>query len=373
MRFAVEKSTLHNAIQQVAKVAPARSTLPILNTILFTADAEANQLILRTTDLEITMQTIIPVMVENEGQVAIPARFINDIISELPETTLHFEMEDDLQLSLHTEFGDYNIAGKDPEEFPALPSMDEQETISLKNQILLRLIEKTNFAVSKDELKPALTGVLFQFRPSDVRAVSTDGHRLVRCIRTDASSDNYNGDVIIPTKFLGILSSNVSGDGDTNIQIGENHVKIDFDDTVLYTRIIDERFPDYESVIPSDNDKEMFVNIDTLIASLKRVNIFANKTTHQVTFSLAKNSLEVSAENPESNASAQEEVDVQYTSDELMLGYNAVYVMDILRHLDTENVLFKFKSSISAGLIFPEDQEAGENLTMLLMPIRLNE
>lgn len=371
MRFAVEKSSLHSAIQQVAKVAPARSTLPILNTILFTV--EGNQLVLRTTDLEITIQTIIPIMVEEEGQVAIPARFINDIISELPETTLHFDMGDDLQVEMHTEFGDYTIAGKDPEEFPALPAMDEQETIALDNAILLRLIEKTQFAVSKDELKPALTGVLFQFRPSDIRAVSTDGHRLVRCIRSDASSESYHGDVIIPTKFLGILGSNISEKGETGIQIGENHVRVDFDDTVLYTRIIDERFPDYESVIPNDTDKEAFLNIDTLISTLKRVNIFANKTTHQVTFALKNNSLEVSAENPENNASAQEEVNVQYTSDPLTLGYNAVYIMDILRHLDTESAIFKLKSSISAGLIYPEDQEPGENLTMLLMPIRLND
>lgn len=371
MRFSVEKSVLHNAIQQVAKIAPARSTLPILNCILFTA--QDNQLILRTTDLEITMQTIIPVMTEDEGTVAIPARFISDITSELPETELHFQMDEDLQVELHTEFGDYNIAGKDPDEFPALPSMDGEQTIALENALLSRLIDKAAFAVSRDELKPALTGVLFQFSPTEIRAVATDGHRLVRCIRREASSPDFQGDVIIPTKFLNIVSSNMEGDGETNLQIGENHVRIEFDDSVIYTRIIDERFPDYESVIPTDNEKEVFADIDEMLSTLKRVNIFANKATHQVTLSFQNNKLIVATDNPENNASAQEELNVQYTSDDLTLGFNANYIMDILRHLDTKEAIIKLKSPISAGLIYPSEQKPDEDITMLLMPIRLND
>jgi len=371
MRFSVEKSVLHNAIQQVAKVAPARSTLPILNCILFTA--EENKLTLRTTDLEITMQTIIPVMVEEGGTVAIPARFISDITSELPETELHFDMGEDLQVELNTEFGGYHIAGKDPEEFPVLPSMDGEQTIAMDNSILSRLIEKASFAVSRDELKPALTGVLFQFRSSDVRAVATDGHRLVRCIRQDATSPNFQGDVIIPTKFLSIVGSNVKDEGETSLQVGENHVKVEFDDSVIYTRIIDERFPDYDSVIPTDNEKEVLADIDEMLATLKRVNIFANKSTHQVTLRFENNKLTVATDNPENNASAQEELGIQYTSDSLTLGFNANYIMDILRHLDTKEAILKLKSPISAGLIYPSEQQQDEDITMLLMPIRLND
>lgn len=371
MRFSVEKSSLHNAIQQVARVAPARSTLPILNCILFTA--KENQLILRTTDLEITMQTILPVMVEEEGTVAIPARFISDITGELPEMSLNVSMEHDLQVTLHTEFGDYTIAGKDPEEFPALPTMDEQQALGLDNQIFKRLIDKTSFAISKDELKPALTGVLFQFQDDNIRAVATDGHRLSRCVRYDAASPNYQGEVIIPTKFLSIVNNHIESEGETTVQVGENHVKIEFDDTVVYTRIIDERFPDYESVIPDDNEKELLTNIDEFLATLKRVNIFANKSTHQVTLEMGSDKMVVSTDNPENNSSAKEEIAVNYASDELTLGYNAAYLMDILRHLDTEDVLFKFKSPISAGLIYPTEQQPDEDLTMLLMPIRLNE
>jgi len=371
MRFSVEKSTMFDAIQQVAKVAPARSTLPILNCILFTA--EDNQLTLRTTDLEITMQTSIPVMVEESGKVAIPARFISEITAELQESTLHFEMDEDLQVELQTESGDYTITGKDPEEFPALPVMDDQQTVDIPNDLLTRLIDKTSFAVSRDELKPALTGVLFQFRESDIRGVATDGHRLVRCIRTDTNSPNFQGDVIIPTKFLNIVNSNLSQDGTTNLQVGENHVKIEFDDSLIYTRIIDERFPDYESVIPSDNELEVMADADEMIASLKRVNIFANKSTHQVTMAFEQNKLTISAENPENNSSAQEEVNIQFGGESITLGYNAMYVMDILRHLDTKQVLLKLKSPISAGLIFPSEQQEDEDITMLLMPIRLND
>jgi len=371
MQFSVEKSSLHNAIQQVAKVAPARSTLPILNCILFTA--EKDKLILRTTDLEITMQTTLPVMVEEDGKVAIPARFISDIISELPEMSLNISMGEDKQVTLHTEFGDYTIAGKDPEEFPALPTMEEHHSLGIPNSVFHRLIEKASFAVSKDELKPALTGVLFQFSEDNIRAVATDGHRLSRCVRYDATSPDYQGDVIIPTKFLNIVNNHIDTEGDTTIQVGENHVKIEFDESVIYTRIIDERFPDYESVIPDDNEKQLLANIDEIISTLKRVNIFANKTTHQVTLSMESNRLQVSTDNPENNSSAQEEIEVEYGNDPLTIGYNASYLMDILRHLDTEEVLLKLKSPISAGLIYPTEQQPDEDITMLLMPIRLSE
>ncbi len=371
MRFSVEKTVLHNAVTQVAKVAPARSTLPILNCILFTVDQ--NQLFLRSTDLEITMQTTVPVSSEAEGSLAIPARFIGDIISELPETTLQFSMGNGLQIELKTEFGDYNISGKDPEEFPILPSIDEEHIITMPNDILHRLIDKTSFAVSKDELKPALTGVLFQFRGNEINAVATDGHRLSRCVRTDVTSPDFSGDVIIPTKFLNIVSSNLESEGDTNLQVGESHVKIEFDDSMIYSRIINERFPDYQSVIPDDNEKQAVLNVDKAISTLKRVNIFANKSTHQVVFTFDSGNLTVSAENPENNSSAQENLQIEYGSDRLTLGYNAAYVMDILRHLDTEDALFKMKSPISAGLIYPSEQQPDESITMLLMPIRLNE
>jgi len=371
MQFSVEKSVLHEAIQQVAKVAPARSTLPILNCILFTA-AE-NSLALLTTDLEITMQTSIPIMTEQEGAVAIPARFISDITSELPETSLQFSMREGFQVELITEFGDYNIAGKDPEEFPAIPTMDEQQTVVVENAILHRLIDKTSFAVSKDELKPALTGVLFQFSADKINAVATDGHRLSKCVRTDVEPLSYEGDVIIPTKFLNIVSSNLDLDGETNLQVGENHVKIEFDTSVIYTRIINERFPDYESVIPSDNDKLAVMNIDRVLSTLKRVNIFANRSTHQVVFNFNTDKLQVSTENAENNSSAQEELEIEYTAENLTLGYNASYVMDILRHLDTEEAIVKMKSPISASLIFPTDQQPDEDITMLLMPIRLKD
>ncbi len=243
----------------------------------------------------------------------------------------------------------------------------------LPNSVLHRLIDKTAFAVSTDELKPALTGVLFEFASDRIVAVATDGHRLSRCIRSDVNSPEYQGDVIIPTKFLNIVSSNLSTDGETNLQVGENHVKVEFDDSVVYTRIVNENFPDYGSVIPDDNDKTAVVDIDRVLSTLKRVNIFANKSTHQVVFQFEGNKLQVSTENPEDNSSAQEELKTEYEDERLRLGYNAAYVMDILRHLDTEEAILKLKSPISAGLIFPSDQQPDEDLTMLLMPIRLNE
>lgn len=371
MQFSVNKNNLLSHIQKVSKVSLTRSTMPILNSILF--DVQDNQLTLRSSDIEITMNTTLTVEGKEDGSVALPTRIIYDIISEAEEGELTLSADSDGNSTLKSGKGVFEIMGRPGDEFPSLPNISNFNDIEIENSILRRMIQKTMIAVSKDELKPALMGVLFQIKHNEIRTVATDGHRLVCLIRQDFQNEEYEGEVIIPVKFLNLLLGYLDSEGTTLLSISENHVKVELDSTVIYTRIIDEHFPDYESVIPKDNDKIVVADVNNLLSTIRRVVIFSNKTTHQISLSLSKELTKISTVNQESRTAADEEVDIEYSGEDMVVGYNAEYLKEILKNIDTKNVLLKLKSSISACLVLPEEQQENENFTMLLMPIRLNE
>ena len=371
MQFSIEKKFLLSQIQNVSKVSPVRSTMAILNSIFF--EVEGNKLSLRTSDLEITMSTTFKVNGIEDGSVAVPVRVILDLVSEAEEGDINFEANEEGNITLHTGKGVFKVMGRPGEEFPSIPKVVVLNEVKIENKIFRRMIQKSIFAVSKDELKPALLGVLFHFSKKELRAVATDGHRLVRCIRKDYTSNEFDGEVIIPTKFLNLIVGYLTDDGSTSLTIGENHVKVELDSTVIYSRIIDERFPDYESVIPKDNDKTLIADINKLMSTIRRILIFSNKTTHQISFSLSKKVAKISTVDQETMSSADEEIDVDYKGGDIVLGYNGEYVKEILKNVESEKVIIKLKAPISACLVFPEEQEQNEELTMLLMPIRLTE
>lgn len=371
MQLTIEKNILLSHIQKVSKVSPIRSTMPILNSILF--EVKESNLTLRSSDIEITMNSTFPVINAEEGAVAIPTRIILDIVNESEEGEIFISADNEGKVILKSGNGVYEIMGRPGEEFPSIPKIASFNNVEIENALLRRLIQKTIIAVSRDELKPALMGVLFQFKNQEVRAVATDGHRLVCLIRKDFENAGTDSEVIIPTKFLNLLVGYLDSEGKTLLSISENHVKVELDSTVIYTRIIDEHFPDYMSVIPKDNNKFVVADLDSLLATLRRVDIFSNRTTHQISVLLNKSNSKILTVNPESRTSADERIEIEYNGDDMTIGYNAEYLKEILKNIDTEKVILKLKSAISACLILPEQQQENEDFTMLLMPIRLNE
>lgn len=371
MQFSVSKNLLLSHLNKVSKVAPLRSTMPILNSILFTL--KENELTLRASDIEITLSTNFTVNGVEDGSIAIPSRIIHEIVSEVEEGDVSLLSSDDEKISITAGKGKYEIMGRPGDEFPALPNISTRNTIEVDSKVFLRMIQKTVMAVSRDELKPALTGVLLQVRKNELRSVATDGHRLVCFIRKDFSSPEYEREIIIPVKFLNLLPSYLTDEGKINLVISENHVMMETDSSLILSRIIDERFPDYESVIPSDNDKLITTDVNYLSAVLRRVSIFSNKTTHQISLSLTKELSKITTLDQESRSSADESLDIVFEGDDLTIGFNAEYLREIVKNVDTKQVLIKLKTPISASLVLPEVQEENEELIMLLMPIRLSE
>ena len=372
MKISTQKPELQSALQKLSKATPARSTLPILSNVLFHVDDKETTL--RTTDLEITVLLKLAASIERAGTVCIPLQSLLSLTNEMPEDTrITISAKDNNKIEIKTKIGSYDIIGKPAEEFPAIPEIDNRKAITLSGPALTDLINNTSFAVSKDELKPALSGVLFRFEKDTTTAVATDGHRLVKNTKREIGTEGFTGDIIIPRKFLSLVSNLLPGAEETKIWVGENHMTMAFGEDTYYTRIIGERFPDYESVIPKDNDKELIINKNNILSAVRRVSVFSNRSTQQIALVIADGKIQVTTEDPEQSSKGKEELEGKYTGEDLTIGYNATYLKDILSHLPSEEITIMLKTPISAALFFPQKQEKNEELTMLLMPIRLND
>ena len=369
MQFTTSKSDIFEVIQKVLGVVPAKTTIPILSNLLF--ELSNDILTISGTDLEISISSKIKVKSVSDGAIAIPARMITDIIRELPDVPLDFLLEENDWIKIQAGRGLYRVAGQPRDDFPKISMEESEKDFNLTISELSRFISKTIFAISSDELRPALTGVYLEILENELRFVGTDGHRLSRVVLTDFKSDDYNRNIIIPSKTLNLLMRSFEEEGQVNIKIGKDHIIFGLNNTIINSKLIDSQYPNYERVIPNDNDKKMVVNKDVLHATLRRSIIFSNSLTHQVRFDIAPSTLTISAEDIEYGGESKEEIPIQFDDENMALGYNAAYLIDVLRHLDTEEVIFELKNSGTAAIIYPTEQKKNENLTMLLMPMRL--
>ena len=372
MKISTTKPELQSALQKVSKATPTRSTLPILNFVLFSS--VEGETTLRVTDLEITIVVKLAASTEQTGEAALPLQTLLDVTNELPEETrITIEVGDKNKAKITTDSGTYDITGREADEFPAIPELNDKRQINVSAESFLDLVQKTSFAVSRDDLKPALTGVLFRFNQNDITAVATDGHRLVKYLKKEENSGTYAGDIIVPKKFLKLSSTVLPGQQEATVWVGSTHLTMAVGGDTYYTRIIDERFPDFDSVIPKDNENELIVNRMALLSGVRRVSIFSNRSTHQIALALSKDENQITTEDPEKASSAKENIEGKYNGQDLTIGYNAAYLKDILAHIPSDEVVVKLNSSISAALFYPKTQEGNTELTTLLMPIRLNE
>src|SRR5712692_5462445 len=294
MKFSVASSELLRVLTKASGVVPSRSTLPILENYLF--DLSRDNLKITATDLEVSITTSVVVKGEENGKVAVPARRVMETIRALPSTDIVFDADaTSKKLTMTTKNGEYKLGCESSEEYPTIASPKGDGTMSFEKENLMRIINHTSFAVSTDELRPAMMGVLLQIKKSEITAVATDGHRLVRIINGAVPSAKVERDIIIPAKALNILVKCLEEQSST-ISVDESHIVFNFGTTVLISRLIEEKYPNYEWVIPNDNDKLLTVNKNEVLQSVRRIALYASSTTHQVRFSLKENSLTISAE-----------------------------------------------------------------------------
>ncbi len=375
MRFTTSSAKLREALTTVAGAVPTKSTLPILECILFEREAGGDGLRLSATDLEISIVQRLPVQLESNGspkgdRVAVPAKRLLDTLRALPDLPIEFTADEAFNVTLRTDQGRYKMVGHDGADYPALPELEGEHRIETGGALLRRAIQKTSFAVSKDALRPAMMGIYFQIEPEQGRTVATDGHRLVKLTLTQmTSAEPIN--FIVPEKAL-TLAGRVADDTPCTIVVDGGHVGFEFEHARVLARLIDEAYPNYEAVIPVENDRRLAVNRIAMLAAVKRVGLYSSSMTHQIRLSLDADKLEISAEDIERASEAKETVLCEYDNEPMVIGFNAEYLTEVLSNLDADDVVFEFSSPNRAGVVMPQDQQDGEEILMLIMPVMLN-
>lgn len=373
MRFSVALNDFQKHLQKVMPAVPSKSTLPVLEHFLIRAESGA--VTITATDLELTIVATLPADITEGGAALVPARKLTDIIKALAgaEGSVTFACSERFDITLKTGFGQYAMKGMSEDDFPEMPDFHGDSDAQFSAGDIMRIANKTVFAVSQDEYRPAMTGVIFQFRGTYVKAAATDSYRLSRVIvtsQTEAPSFPAELDVIVPARTVELLRK---VDSDVRASVSKTHAQFTMDDTTIVTRLIDERFPPYDNVIPLDNDKTMKINTRELLAAIRRVSLFANVTSRQIRFAITPNSVTLRGEDDESGNRASEEVRCEFSQDSFEIGFNYKYVEEALQNMDTEDAtaesVFLFSSPTRAALL--KNKTDDDSLLMLIMPVRL--
>lgn len=368
MKFNVSSNDLNQGLSAVIGAVPSKATLPILETILF--ETEGSRLKITATDLEIFIIEYIEADIEEEGAVAIPARRLLETLRQLPNIQIFFEVDGNNNVEFKTDKGKYKLVGEQGDEFPQIPGMQGGIVLITETDLIQNAIQKTIFAVSSDDLRPAMMGVYFDIGTSDSTFVATDGHRLVRFRNSDFKSDEPIS-FIVPDKALNLVSKSLDGD-DCELTVSKEHARFSSENTTVITRLINEQYPNYDSVIPRDNDKVLMVDKAQMLATVRRVSVFSSSTTRQIRLHLQKGKITIRAEDLDMSSEARETIPCEYDSDEMEIGFNARYLADILSNVDGEEARFEFSTPNRAGIVKPAVEEKHEQMLMLVMPVMLN-
>jgi len=370
MKFIVSSSALLKPIQTLSGVLNTTNTLPILDHFLF--EVSDNNLRVTATDLETTMSAVINVEADDSGSVAVPARLLLETIKTFPEQPLTFTLTDQNTIEISSNYGKYALAYATAEEFPKAVSVSDASQISMQGNVLATAINSTLFASGNDDLRPVMSGVFFQFSSSGLTFVATDAHKLVRYKRNDVKSATPSA-FIVPKKPMNLLKGLLqSYDGDVTIQYNESNASIAFNDILLVCRLVDGKYPNYEAVIPKENPNRLTVDRNAFSQSIKRVSIFANKTTHQVRLKINGSELNISAEDVDFSNEANERLTCSYEGESMEIGFNSRFLNEMLQNIDSDNVIFELSAPNRAGILIPDNSDEGEDILMLVMPVMLN-
>lgn len=371
MKFQVSSSVLLKELNSIKGLVPSSPIIPILENFLFDIDGE--NLTVTASDLQTTMSLNIEIDSDKSGQIAVPARMLLETLRNLPEQPVSFEVDDNYIITIVSDTGRYQIAGEDGSDFPQAPNVKAEHKLSLPVDVLANALNYTLFAVSTDEMKLAMNGVFVELTPDNITFVATDSHRLVR-YQSNLVKAQTETSIIIPGKALEHLKQALPSQNiEVNMEFNESNAVFEFNNIRMICRLIDERFPEYQNVLPTNNDKRLIVNRNTLLSTLKRIVIYANKTTNQIRFKMEGKELQVRAEDVDFSNEAVENIYCEYDSSEaLEIGFNAKFIQEMLTNIHCDEIEFELSEPNRAAILHPRDQQADENLLMLVMPVMLN-
>ncbi len=371
MKFIVSSSYLLKQLSAINGVITTNPVVPILENFLF--EINEGNLTVTASDLQTSIITELQVEAKDNGSIAVPAKILLETLKNLPEQPVTFSIdEESYSIEINSDNGRYKLSGENATDFPKVPSLADGYSVDMSSDVLASAIANTIFATSNDELRPAMTGVYLKLDDKSTTFVATDGHRLIRYRRVDIAGD-MDHSMIIPRKALTLLRSTIPSEN-TNVSVEFNAANafFSFGNIKMICRLIDERFPDYENVIPVDNENNMVIDRQEFLSSLKRIAIYANKTTHQVRLKITGSELMISAEDLDFSNEANERLSCEHEGEDIEIGFNAKFLIEMLSNLESSKLMMKLQAANKAGLIIPEEKDDNEDLLMLVMPVMLN-
>lgn len=371
MQFRISSSALLKQLTTIGGAIVASPVIPILENFLF--ELKDGVLTITASDLQTTMVVQVPVESDETATLCIPAKILTDTLKNLPEQplTFHFDVET-FAVELASDNGRYKLSGENAVDYPKIQQPAKAESVDITGEVLSKAISTTIFCTSADDARPAMTGVLFQLGEEESTFVATDGHRLVRFRRSDVLA-KVETSLILPKKALNLLKNSLPNDGTlVTLSYNNSNAFFAFNNINLICRLIDERYPEYEAAIPKTNPFNMTVSRLELLNSLRRVNIYANKVTHQVRLKISENEVVVAAEDLDFSNEAKESIPCEYEGDAMEIGFNALFLIEMLQNLDSNLVVIELTAPNKQGIILPKKLEANENILMLVMPVMLS-
>jgi DNA polymerase III subunit beta len=366
MRFTITREKLQEGLSAVAPAVPSKTTLPVLaNLLVQTTDKGIR---ISGTDLDIAVSTEVTADVEGAGAITIPARKLSEIARELPPAPVRVSATGDQRITLECGRAKFKLLGLPKSEFPSFPAVQFDKAARVPSGDLQRLIGHTAFAASTEESRPILNGVLWELRSDLMRMVATNGHRLAK-METPVKGAQ-KADLIIPPKALEQIRRLFPAEEELEVAQGENHLGFRSPFTSVFTRLIEGPYPGYEQVIPKDNDKYAILDRAAFTSALKRMSVVASDQTHRIRLSFNAGMLKFSVSTPDLGE-AQDELPIRYDGDPLDIGFNAAYLLEILRYMPTDEVRMTFRAPERASTIEPESWAGPGKYLCLLMPLRL--
>lgn len=375
MRFTVSSSALSSKLNMLAKVIGSKNSLPILDCFLFqVADGEMS--ITASDSDNVIKSTLALTDYDGEGEFCVPNRVILDALKELPEQPLHFDVDaagEAVAIKIVYQNGLYNFTGQSAEEYPRTQSMNDAcTTVSLPTEMLINNISRSLFATANDELRPVMNGIYFDLTADALAIVASDGHKLVRSKNFTIKSESPSA-FNLPKKPASLLKNILSKDGDDAIiKFDDRSAEIQFTDGVMRCRLIDGRYPNYNSVIPN-NPNEVTVDRRGLQSALRRVLPFASESSQLIRFHIESGRFEVSSEDIDFSTSAKEQLSCEYNGSPISIGFKGSSLMEILSNLTSDNIIIQLADPSRAGIIVPAEQPENEDILMLIMPMLLND
>ncbi len=374
MKFNVSSSLLFQQLQAVSRIVVSKNSLKILECVLF--DLEDDSLSLTASDGETTIRTTIKVTdAEGSGKVAFGAKLLLDTLKELPEQPVTFVIDDQsFSLNITTANGNYSFIGVNGNEYPQMPQIeDEHREFIIPAHTLIDAINKTIFCTADDELRPVMNGIYFDLGTEHITLVATDAHRLVRYTNY-ALKVAENANFILPKKPANLIKNIIAKDEqDINIYFGQKNVMFEAENTVIISRLIEGRYPNYNGVIPQNNSNSIVVDKMTLLNASRRVAVFANNGTALLKLVINDNLINISAQDIDFSTAAEETIPCSYTGMPISIGFKAPFLIELVSAIDSDNVELRLADAARAGLVLPTEQKENEEVLMLLMPMLLND